>query len=98
MPTFSAETTCKDAFEWFTEHHSQVAAAVVDEGKRVIGLVNRLRFLARYAQRYTPELYGKQSITKLANTNPLIVDEAVTVSELGSIITLDWPDALRECF
>jgi two-component system cell cycle sensor histidine kinase PleC len=98
MPTFVAETTCADAFEWFTQHEDQVAAAVLDEQKRVIGLVNRLKFMARYAQRYTPELYGKQPIAKLANLKPLIVDEAVSVSELGSIITLDWPDALRECF
>jgi two-component system cell cycle sensor histidine kinase PleC len=60
--------------------------------------VNRLRFMARYAQRYTPELYGKQSIGKLANPKPLIVDEAVSIAELSSILTLDWADALRECF
>ena len=98
MPTFVAQTNCADAFEWFTQHEDQVAAAVLDEQNRVIGLVNRLRYMARYAQRYTPELYGKQPIAKLANLKPLIVDEAVSISELGSILTLDWPDALRECF
>ena len=98
MPTFAATTTCMEAFDWLDRHPSQVACAVLDEENRVVGLVNRLRFMARYAQRYTPELYGKQAITKLANLKPLVVDEAVPVSELGSIITLDWPDALRECF
>src|SRR5262245_56110534 len=98
MPTFAAATTCKDAFEWFTQHDTQVAAAVIDDASCVVGLVNRLRFMARYAQRYTPELYGKQPIAKMANPKPLTVDEHVSVAELGSIITLDWPDALRECF
>jgi two-component system cell cycle sensor histidine kinase PleC len=35
---------------------------------------------------------------RLANPKPLIVDERVTVAELGVTLALDWPDALRECF
>jgi two-component system, cell cycle sensor histidine kinase PleC len=98
LPSFAPGTTCAAAFERLHEQGSQLAAAVVDEDGRVIGIVNRLRFLARYAQRYVPEIYGKRSIMKLANCQPLIVDEEMPVEELGAKIMLDRPDALRECF
>jgi two-component system cell cycle sensor histidine kinase PleC len=98
MPVFHTETTCGQVFEWFGEHREQVAAAVVDDDGKVAGIVNRLRFLARYAQPYVPELYSKKTIEKLSNANPLVVDERVPLTELSKMITLDWADALRECF
>jgi two-component system cell cycle sensor histidine kinase PleC len=98
LPAFDASMTCAEIYEHFHLPNAQIAAAVVDEENRVVGIVNRLRFLARYAQRYVPELFGKQSILKLANSAPLIVDEHMTVADLGAMITLDRPDALRECF
>ncbi|MEI9992269.1 MAG: ATP-binding protein [Rhizomicrobium sp.] len=98
MPTFQASTTCGQVFEWFNDQREQVAAAIVDEEGAVKGIVNRLRFLARYAQPFIPELYSKRSILELANRRPLAVDEQVKLTELGKMLTLDWPDALRECF
>ncbi len=98
MPVVPVTMTCAEVFEWFNRRPLQVAAAIVDELNGVVGIANRLRFFARYAQPYHPELYGKRSITSLGNTNPLIVDEHVAVTELASMITIDWPDSLRECF
>ncbi|MEJ0025174.1 MAG: HAMP domain-containing sensor histidine kinase [Rhizomicrobium sp.] len=98
MPTFSVATTCGQVFEWFGDRRDQVAAAVVDDDGAVKGIVNRLRFLARYAQPFIPELYAKRSILQLANVRPLVVDEHLKLTELGKMLTLDWPDALRECF
>jgi len=98
LPVFDVATTCGQAFDWFKEHKAQVASAIVDESGKVIAIANRLRFLARYAQPYVPELYSKKSVTKLANTNPLVVDEQLQLTQLGHMLTLDWPDALRECF
>jgi two-component system cell cycle sensor histidine kinase PleC len=98
LPTFPSNKTCSDVFDWFTANSTHPAIAVVDDGGHVVAIANRLRFLARYAQRYAPELYGKSSITKLANTRPLIVDENTPVMELAAKLTIEWPDALRECF
>ncbi len=98
LPAFGTRTTCGQVFEQFNDQREQVAAAVLDEDGHVVGLVNRLRFLARYAQPYVPELYSKRSIVKLANLGPLIVDEHVPLVQLASMLTFDWPDALRECF
>ena len=98
MPTFSNVTTCGQAFEWFRDNRDQVAAAVVDDQQHVVGIANRLRFLARYAQPYVPELYAKKPIGKLSNAAPLIVDEKIPLGDLSKMLTFDWPDALRECF
>jgi signal transduction histidine kinase len=98
LPTFPVSMTCAEVYEHFLKPGSQIAAAVVDKDNRVQGIVNRLRFLARYSQRYVPELFGKHSILRLANAEPLVVDENMAVADLGALITLDWPDALRECF
>jgi two-component system cell cycle sensor histidine kinase PleC len=98
MPIVHTSKTCSEVFDWFTANSTQPAAAVVDNENRVIGIANRLRFLARYAQRFAPELYGKCSIMKLANARPLIIDENVSVLDLATTLTLEYPDALRECF
>lgn len=93
-----AEATCARIYEKLNQPEAPSAVAVIDHEGRVVGLVNRLRFLARYAQRFIPELYDRRPILALANQNPLVVDEAMTVSGLASMITLDHPEALRECF
>ncbi|MBU6297469.1 MAG: HAMP domain-containing histidine kinase [Alphaproteobacteria bacterium] len=98
LPAFDASLTCAEVYERFNGPQPQIAAAVVDGDNKVVGIVNRLRFMARYAQRFVPELFGKQSITRLANTKPLIVDERMALGDLGTMITLDCPDALRESF
>ncbi|HEY4112733.1 MAG TPA: HAMP domain-containing sensor histidine kinase [Rhizomicrobium sp.] len=72
--------------------------AIVSSFGFVLGLVNRLRFLARYSLRYYPELYSKRSVLELANSEPLIVDEQTHVADLGVLLVLDQPDALAECF
>lgn len=98
IPAIPADATCARIYEKLNPSDAPSAVAVVDNEGRVVGLVNRLRFLARYAQRFVPELFDKRPILALANNNPFVVDEALTVSELATMITLDHPDALRECF
>jgi two-component system, cell cycle sensor histidine kinase PleC len=98
MPSFTTANTCGQVFDWFKSNPEQVAAAILDDDQKVVGITNRLRFLSRYAQPYVPELYSKKSIAKLANTHALVVDENVPLTELGKMVTLDWSDALRECF
>ena len=98
LPTFHATTTCAQAYELFHAADSQLAAAIVDDLGQVLGIANRLRFLSHYSQRFVPEIYGKRPVLALANTQPLLVDEAMPVSALAAMITMDHPDALRECF
>lgn len=96
--TLSVSASCGEVFDWFTARPDQPAAAVLDESSHVAGLVNRLQFMARYARRYHPELYARRSILNLANTEPLIVDAAVTIADLGASVALEHPEALSESF
>ncbi|HUO99524.1 MAG TPA: HAMP domain-containing sensor histidine kinase [Rhizomicrobium sp.] len=98
LPPIPAWASCAEVFRILNQADAQRAGAVVDTEGRVVGLVNRLRFLAKYAQRFIPELYDKRPIAALANPNPLVVDEAMPLGELATILTVDRPDALRECF
>lgn len=97
-PVFTEAMTCAEAYDRFRLDPEQAAAAVVDGHDNVVGLVNRLRFLARYAQQYVPELFGKRPVLSLANSDPFLVDEATSISDLAASITFDHPEALRECF
>ncbi len=98
LPTLCVAADCGETFDWFAARPEQPAAVVLREDGRIAGLVNRLQFLARYAQRYYPELYARRSILNLANTQPLIVDEKTPVAELGASVALEHPEALSECF
>ena len=98
LPTLSEEFNCGQTFDWFIEHSDLRAVAVVDDDGKVKGIVNRLRFLSRYARRYYPELYSKHSIMKLANPQPLVVDCDMPASDLGATVVFEQPDALIECF
>jgi two-component system cell cycle sensor histidine kinase PleC len=97
-PALDSSLTCAEVYDWFEKQPNQTAAAVLDEGEAVVGLVNRVLFLSSYTQRYYPELYGRRSILALANRNPLVVDEHVSIAELGAMLVFERPTALSECF
>jgi two-component system cell cycle sensor histidine kinase PleC len=92
------DVTCALVHEKMKEPDAPSAVAVIDDLGRPLGLVNRLRFLARYSQRFIPELYDRRPILAMANTTPFVVEESMTLGDLANMITLDHPDALRDCF
>jgi len=92
------DMNCGQVFSWLLRNPAIPAVAILDEDARVVGLVNRLIFLARYARQYAPELYSRKSILKLANLSPLIVDEHMQLGELGATLLVENPEALIECF
>jgi two-component system, cell cycle sensor histidine kinase PleC len=98
IPALPPSTTCGETFIWLQTHPNYPAAVIADPQGNVVGLVNRLIFLARYARQYAPELYSHKTILKLANTEPLIVDENVTIADLGKTMLIDHPHAFIECF
>jgi len=98
LPALSEEITCGEAYDWFIEHSDLRAAAILDANGQVKGIANRMRFLSRYAQRYYPELYSRNSVMSLANPNPLVVDRHMPAADLGATVVFEQPDALIECF
>ena len=98
IPAFAPQMTCGEVFAWLQANPVPPAVPIVDAGGNVVGLVNRLMFLARYARQYAPELFSKKSILKLASTDPLTVDEHVGIADLSVTLLTERPDALTECF
>ena len=90
--------TCGEVFNWLLKNPAVPAVAILDNQGCVVGLINRLIFLARYARQYAPELYSRKPILRLANPTPLIVDEHVQFADLGTTLLVENPEALIECF
>ena len=98
-PPLNENTTCGEVFHWFVARPAVPAAAILDsQTGKVLGLVNRFIFFAKYARQYVPELFSRKSILKLANQSPLIVDSEVRLPDLGATLLDENPDALVECF
>jgi two-component system cell cycle sensor histidine kinase PleC len=90
--------TCGEVFTWLLKNPEVPAVAILDDHGCVVALINRLIFLARYARQYSPELYSRKPILRLANLTPLIVDEHVQFADLGATLLVENPNALIECF
>jgi two-component system cell cycle sensor histidine kinase PleC len=97
-PTLPASASCAEAFDWLIANPGVPAAALLDDSGRIAGLVSRQIFFARYARQYIPELFARKPVLRLANTDPLIVDENVRVADLGATMVVENPEALVECF
>jgi two-component system cell cycle sensor histidine kinase PleC len=98
-PPLNENTTCGEVFHWFVARPAVPAAAILDsQTGKVLGLVNRFIFFAKYARQYVPELFSRKSILKLANPDPLIVDSEVRLADLGATLLEENPEALIECF
>ncbi len=79
-----ADASCERARDAFEGDASLFAVAIVDEQARPIGLINRFKFLERLASRFGRELILKKPVSLLMEADPLILDEATNIDELGS--------------
>ena len=98
LPALTPDLTCSTVWKWFHARPGVAAAAVVNADWRPVGLVNRASFFAQYSRQYVPELFGRKSILKLADANPLIVDDDMEIGELSSHLLAKRPNAIIECF
>lgn len=53
------------AFDYFTAHPAAESAAVVDAGRRPVGLLTRSTFLARYSGQYARALYENRPLSTM---------------------------------
>jgi diguanylate cyclase len=79
-----AAATCERARDAFDHDGGLFAVAIVDEDGCPIGLINRFKFLERLASRFGRELVLKKPVTALMEVDPLIIDEATHIDELGT--------------
>jgi diguanylate cyclase (GGDEF)-like protein len=86
IPPVAPCVTNDDLFALFRNDESQRAVAIVDKG-RPLALVNRQRFMDRYAKPFHRELYGRKPCTLFANVQPLMLDRNTSIDELTSVLT-----------
>ena len=84
VPPLSADDTCERARDLFDRDAGIFAVAIVDADRRPIGLINRFKFLERLASRFGREPVLKKPVTDLMEPEPLILDEAIHIDELGT--------------
>lgn len=85
-PPIRSDTTHDEVYALLRERASLHGVAVVDNGKP-IALIARAPFIARYAQPYFKELYGRRPCTLFASLAPLTVELHTGIEELTSVLT-----------
>lgn len=92
------DTSCQAVYERLVAAPHEPGVVVVDPALRPLGLVSRHTALARYAERYGPQLYGRKPVTTMMDESPLMVDEKTPINELGRQVAVDHPTALVHGF
>ena len=68
------------------EHKHLHAVAVIDADNRPVGIINRRDFSEHYAQRYTRELFGRDTCSTFMNGEPVLVDLNVSIDQLSHVL------------
>jgi phosphoserine phosphatase RsbU/P len=71
---------------------------VVVEKTVPLGLINRNEFFAVFAKPFSRELYLKRKCSEFMDTQPLIVDGNMQISEVGSLVAQRGEKALADGF
>jgi diguanylate cyclase (GGDEF)-like protein len=82
----SPETPNDAVFQRLESQPDEHAVPVVKDGIPV-GLINRHGLIDRFARPYRRELYGRRACSQFMDTSPLIVDHAISVQELGRLLS-----------
>ncbi|MGQ9364768.1 sensor histidine kinase [Azospirillum sp. ST 5-10] len=90
------ETPGQAVFERFVASPSLHAIAVVEDG-RVVGLVDRAELLTTFAKPLMRDLYARRPVRLLMDAEPLAVEAALTLGEVGQRIAAK-PEALAAGF
>ncbi|MEI7608998.1 MAG: hypothetical protein WCJ64_16595 [Rhodospirillaceae bacterium] len=97
QPPLQVALTCGEVAMLFEAQDDAPAFAVLD-GERVLGLVDRTGFLARFATRFGRSLYLRRSIRHLMDPRPLLVDIDAPLAQVNDLITSTKPRALHTGF
>jgi serine phosphatase RsbU (regulator of sigma subunit) len=80
------DLSCEALLEHFTALPASVQTlAVVSEGK-ALGVVTRSEVVDRFSRLYFREIYGKKPLLELMNPRPLMVEESLSLDELGRLV------------
>ncbi|MBO6903769.1 MAG: CBS domain-containing protein, partial [Parvibaculum sp.] len=83
VPSVSPDTTCAAVFDRLLAEPETRNIPVVRNG-RPIGLISRKNFLLTYVRMYGAELYGRRPVSRLMESDFLIVDAAATCEAINA--------------
>jgi len=87
-----------DVHRLFQEQRGLHAVAVLDGENRPVGIINRRDFLEHYSQRYTRDLFGRNSCSTFMNPDPVLIDVATSIDQLSHVLTSDDQRYLADGF
>lgn len=79
------------AFSLFEADESILVIPIVDDTGVPCGLINRHEVVSRFARPYRRELYGRKACTMFMDRQPVIVDNSLTVQEVGRMMCQSDP-------
>lgn len=86
VEAMSPDSVNDEVFRRFESQPDEYAVPVVLDGLPV-GLINRLSLIDRFARPFQRELYGRRACSQFMDPAPLIVDHAISVQELGRLLS-----------
>lgn len=86
VPPVTPQTLNEDVFERFEKQPEQIVLPVIHDDGTPLGLINRYSLVDRFARPFRREIYGKRPCTQFMNVNPICVDHAMPVQELGQLL------------
>lgn len=93
----SVHTTHDEAERCFRADESLHSVALLQD-QRPVGLLNRDKFMDRYAKPFFKEVYGRQPCLLFANTTPLMLDKHTGIDELTGVLTSEDQRYLTDGF
>ena len=86
-PSVSTATTNDEVAALLMRRADLHAVAVVSDGQRPVGVINRHGFMERYVRLYFKELHGKKSCVPFMNPEPRLVERTTSVGDMLGILT-----------
>lgn len=97
VPSVIPTELCGRIYERFTADANLAAIAVARQG-RPLGLLKRVDFLCKLADRFGRPLYEAKPVTALMDANPVVIEETASVERLNALLVADNGGALQHGF
>lgn len=94
--SLSPELSCGEALERFEDPAAPPAYAIVHESG--FGLIDRLALASMLAQQFGRALFERRKLRDVMDPQPLVVDRAMTIHEVGEVLARTKPSALQTGF
>jgi len=86
IPPLRPDLSCEALLEHFSALPASVQTLAVVEDGRPLGVVSRSEVVDRFSRLYFREIYGKKPLLELMNAHPLVVEEGLSLDELGRLV------------